>query len=146
MKSPTELRERARLLRPLPCNPLNTYEDTRDRDLADLMETVADIVEPPPEDERLSLQVKRYALFGGECYYPSGGWDDFLSWHETVEKAHAGGKRFLRRGDRTDRWCEIVDMRVGKIIHFANTPEAWKSAIKENLNASQSEPTDPHQV
>lgn len=51
-----------------------------------------------------------YALFGGREYYPAGGFDDFISVHETFEEAHAAGKALIN-SDSID-WGHIVDLSV----------------------------------
>lgn len=45
--------------------------------------------------------MKRYLLFAGYGYYPSGGWDDWIGDFDTVEEAQAAE----RRGD----WYHIID-------------------------------------
>lgn len=34
--------------------------------------------------------MKRYAVFGYEQYYPSGGWNDLVGRYDTVEEAREG--------------------------------------------------------
>lgn len=48
-------------------------------------------------------QEGRYLLFGGDVYYPAGGWDDFRGAFETIEAATAEGYR--RKFD----WFHVVD-------------------------------------
>ena len=51
--------------------------------------------------------MKRYLLFTGEYYYPSGGWRDFRDSFDTVEEALTQS-----RGD----WWHIVDSETGVIV------------------------------
>lgn len=51
---------------------------------------------------------KRYALFGGERYYPSGATGDLLSVHATEVDAREVGERFTAQD--SDRWFEVVDL------------------------------------
>jgi hypothetical protein len=50
--------------------------------------------------------VKRYLLFCVECYYPSGGWQDFVGLFDSLEEA----KEHLSWDQR------IVDSQTGEII------------------------------
>ena len=50
--------------------------------------------------------MKRYLLFGGSLYYPSGGWEDFvMKSDEIVELEEIGISRF---GGEYE-WFHIVD-------------------------------------
>ncbi len=56
--------------------------------------------------------MKRYALFAGDQYYPSGGWDDFIGTYDSVEDAlEAEAKR-----TRHD-WYQIVDLTTGEQVN-----------------------------
>jgi hypothetical protein len=46
---------------------------------------------------------KRYLLFGGDIYYPTGGWDDFAGDFDTADAATAEGYR--RKFD----WFHVID-------------------------------------
>ncbi len=56
--------------------------------------------------------MKRYAVFAGERYYPSGGWNDFEGAFESLAEAEAEGEK------HTDvlGWFHIVDMTDGTIV------------------------------
>jgi len=54
--------------------------------------------------------MKRYLLFEGFYYYPSGGWGDFVGDFDTIEEARDGFKL------SSDGWYEIVDLEIGKVI------------------------------
>ncbi len=58
----------------------------------------------------MTEQVKRFVLFAGSDYYPSGGWDDFRSSHDTIEEAIAAAALPHRWG--TD-WWQVVDIQNG---------------------------------
>lgn len=47
--------------------------------------------------------MKRFLVFSGDYYYPSGGWDDFVNAFETLDEALKGVKD--ARGD----WAHIID-------------------------------------
>ncbi len=54
--------------------------------------------------------MKRYLVFTGSKYYPSGGWDDFRGTFDTVEEAQ---KALLPSGTglncQSFDWYQIVD-------------------------------------
>lgn len=51
----------------------------------------------------------RYLLFGGDQYYPEGGWHDFRGGFDTVEEAWRGAARGWD-------WWHIVDTSSGEIV------------------------------
>lgn len=51
----------------------------------------------------------RYFLFGGDQYYPAGGWDDFKGSFETAEDA-------WRAASIGWDWWHIVDTTSGEIV------------------------------
>ncbi len=52
--------------------------------------------------------MKRYALFAGDTWYPSGGWNDFVDTYDTIADA-------AFRGMGTGDWFHIVDLATGQI-------------------------------
>jgi len=53
--------------------------------------------------------MKRYALFAGDYYYPSGGWNDFRGSFETVEAAvDAVAPHY--------DWYHVVDLTTGELV------------------------------
>lgn len=57
--------------------------------------------------------MKRYLLFAGDTYYPSGGWSDFVKDYDTEEEADADG---LSKYGRDHQWYEVVDLETGKSL------------------------------
>lgn len=55
--------------------------------------------------------MKRYLLFAGDTYYPSGGWSDFHSDHDTIEEALAA-----KNGLEYIDWYQIVDSTTVKVV------------------------------
>lgn len=55
-----------------------------------------------------SVAVKRFVLFAGYDYYPSGGWGDFVESFDTAEEARAA--QFANGCD----WKQIIDLSTGK--------------------------------
>lgn len=60
------------------------------------------------------MKLKRFLVFGGSRYYPSGGWEDFKGSFDTLEECT---KPKDIDGDIywTD-WWHIVDTEAGQII------------------------------
>lgn len=56
--------------------------------------------------------MKRFALFEGEDYYPSGGWGDMVGLFDTAEEAMAeSGKINVYRD-----WGHVVDLLTGEEV------------------------------
>lgn len=60
--------------------------------------------------------MKRYLLFAGDNYYPSGGWSDFIGSFDTVEQALA------RQCDIRRDWYHVVDTSTMTMIPKLDTP------------------------
>jgi hypothetical protein len=58
--------------------------------------------------------LKRFLAFGGDNYYPGGGWDDFIGDYDTIEQAEAAGKHC--------DWHHVVDSEIGK--NLQDIPES----------------------
>jgi hypothetical protein len=58
--------------------------------------------------------MKRYIVFAGYQYYPSGGWRDFCGDFDTKDEAHAHGQdmTWKTRGGNLD-WYHVVDTETG---------------------------------
>ncbi len=56
----------------------------------------------------------KYLVFGGDTYYPQGGWKDFLGTAETLTDAL---RLALKRG--TD-WYQIVDAETLKPVEYGD--------------------------
>lgn len=50
--------------------------------------------------------MKRYLLFGGDYYYPRGGWSDFIESADTLEEIRASLDDWL---DREHKWFHVID-------------------------------------
>ena len=59
--------------------------------------------------------MKRYLLFHGTHYYPSGGWEDFHDSYDSVADAEAEIKTRKAEEYFWD-WHHIVDSVEGKIV------------------------------
>ena len=54
--------------------------------------------------------VKRYVVFAGPDYYPSGGWGDFHSSHDDINEARDAKLAEEAEG----HWANIIDLTTGK--------------------------------
>lgn len=70
--------------------------------------------------------MKRYLVFCFENYYPSGGWEDFDSSHETFEAAE--NRRQEIHGQNYQGRSHIVDLTTGKIVIQQFDTDAPESA------------------
>jgi len=55
--------------------------------------------------------MSNYLLFSGSDYYPCGGWEDFISAHETLEEAHKAGLALYEPD-----WWHVVDTTIMHIV------------------------------
>ena len=68
--------------------------------------------------------MKKYLVFGGDYYYPSGGWEDFQGGFDSLDDAilsitkgkknackHKGFKSCLQE------WNHIVNSETGEIVY-----------------------------
>jgi hypothetical protein len=65
--------------------------------------------------------MKRYMLFTGATYYPSGGWRDFNSDHDSMEQALDAAEDFRREREYGCEgwrmaWANIADAQTGGIV------------------------------
>ena len=56
-----------------------------------------------------AVKLKRFLLFAGYDYYPTGGWADFMSSHETVEDAVIAVAGMRSPMD----WWHVIDLESG---------------------------------
>jgi hypothetical protein len=62
--------------------------------------------------------MKRYLLFCGDIYYPSGGWDDFVNYYDTIEEAREAVSKMPHD------WWQIVDTTtMNMIVEGSNETE-----------------------
>jgi len=68
---------------------------------------------------REDKETKMYILFGGEHYYPGGGFYDYIGTSDLVQelKDHA---KILEKKERYFDWWHIVDSDTWKIIDDSN--------------------------
>lgn len=66
---------------------------------------------------------KRYAVFAGENYYPSGGWRDFQGFHTTLESAQKAVKEL---SNTREDWFQIVAIYNGAVVVEGNIEKVKK--------------------
>lgn len=54
---------------------------------------------------------KPFLLFGGDTYYPSGGWHDFIGAFSTFEEAYNFTSHCLID------WAHIVETTTGRVVN-----------------------------
>lgn len=59
--------------------------------------------------------MKRYLLFGGDRYYPSGGWQDYIGQFDSVVEAMREALREEHSRSKFD-WYQVVDTTTAKIV------------------------------
>lgn len=57
---------------------------------------------------------KKYLVFAGHNYYPSGGWDDFISSHSSLDEAIDAAKK--EKEMEAYDWWHVVDFETGSIV------------------------------
>lgn len=74
--------------------------------------------------------MKRFLLFAGENFYPSGGWSDFLSDHDDGEAA-LSALLDLPIHTPSGQWAHIVDTETGIVTWFHGClAREWKHGDK----------------
>lgn len=76
--------------------------------------------------------MKRFLLFAGSRYYPSGGWGDFLGDFESAREARGEFKRLYREQTKlsSDAWYEVVDtVTMKKVIDRRLIGDRYESIV-----------------
>lgn len=58
--------------------------------------------------------MKRYLVFGGDTYYPSGGWNDYIGEFDKSDEACGFCYGFIR--NTSGRWVHMVDTKHMEMI------------------------------
>lgn len=56
--------------------------------------------------------MKRFLVFAFDVYYPSGGWHDFVSAHDTIEEA----MQAVFATGKID-YVEVVDLEAQRVVY-----------------------------
>lgn len=60
--------------------------------------------------------MKRFLLFGGPTYYAGGGWNDFVSSHDTLEEAVEAADKLHEQVVNDWDWWHVVDASLGQTV------------------------------
>lgn len=60
----------------------------------------------------IETPLKRFLLFNGQCYYPGGGWDDFIGSFDSLDEA----KSVYGGSGGTFDWFQVVDLETGTVV------------------------------
>lgn len=60
----------------------------------------------------MAAPLKRFFLFSGDTYYPSGGWHDFTASYDTLEEAIAAAKSLGKY-----EWFHVIDSTDGEEVY-----------------------------
>jgi hypothetical protein len=76
--------------------------------------------------------LERYLVFGGDFYYPAGGWADCLGSYGSVDAAKLAAEA------ANVLWAHIVDGNIGSIILKGSSKGTWIT-IQEWIDVGESE-------
>ncbi len=65
--------------------------------------------------------IHRFVIFGGDTYYPAGGWMDFINVHWDKTAAIEIAKANLKPSGACD-WTHVVDLETVDIVWDNETP------------------------
>jgi hypothetical protein len=70
--------------------------------------------------------MRRFLVFSGDKYYPSGGWGDYRDSADTLDEAIqlANGRFNLSPGQRCD-WAHIVDTTIMEVVSVGRHQDKW---------------------
>jgi len=69
------------------------------------------------------MDLSRYLVFGGQTYYPCGGWRDFRKSVETIEEAFIECNRL--EVTNICKWTHFVDTKTNKLYTRDDQPIEW---------------------
>lgn len=77
--------------------------------------------------------MKRFLLFAGDCYYPLGGWRDYIGCHDTAGDAI----EWIARGNFHE-WWQIVDSKTMEVVqaHPCKMAQSSKSTATKTIASS----------
>jgi len=71
--------------------------------------------------------IKPFALFVGDCFYPAGGWSDFVGFFETNDAAVAAAVE-PAEDCVSGWWFNVADLRTGEIVAYeTGLPTRWRA-------------------
>ncbi len=71
--------------------------------------------------------MKSFLLFAGDHYYPSGGWGDFQSAHDSLGEAFVAATLPISFPETSFDWWHVIDLSSGLV---ALNSQDWRDAKK----------------
>jgi hypothetical protein len=73
--------------------------------------------------------MKRFLAFGGQQYYPSGGWGDFAGSFDTADEAETAARHRssaeVQKTYKGNSWWHVVDGDNGTVLRGAVLGWSW---------------------
>jgi hypothetical protein len=71
--------------------------------------------------------VKRTALFGYDCYYPGGGWNDLIGTYDSLEEAMSYVAK-LRENESSERPdYNLPSFEIYQVVDLERDEVVWRS-------------------
>lgn len=67
-----------------------------------------------------------FLLFGGQCFYPSGGWGDFIGSYSSLEAVQTHDVALV-----DCEWAQVVDAATLKVVAEAGREPSRRPGQKE---------------
>ena len=74
---------------------------------------------------------KRFLVFGGECYYAAGGFNDFIEGFDLALDAVVHCEKTQNGDEWDDRWYQVFDSKTNQVI-WSSENEPYGAHRKTN--------------
>lgn len=81
--------------------------------------------------------MKKFLVFAGETYYPSGGWEDYCGEFDNLSDAIAHAESLGPSSDYPYRWAHVADVSHGKIVFEV---DMHRSGLEDSLDGDVHRP------
>lgn len=82
-------------------------------------------------DAMTAERMRRYWLFGGGAYYPSGGFGDFIASYSYLDEAtDEGSRRIGVCDDREFDWWHVFDAESEQIVAESERRSCYGESLK----------------
>ena len=81
---------------------------------------------------------QKYALFGGDNYYPLGGFEDFIAFDDSIESLIIKHSEWFGKTTHSEpgTWAHIVSIGSGKIVaEYEDIDIGWTLTKEIDQNA-----------
>lgn len=75
--------------------------------------------------------MKRFLVFAGDDYYPTGGWDDFVGDCDTLAEATALVEK------RHRDWAHCADLEGGPVRYYRHDKGCWEPPSDVEVSIKQ---------